>query len=151
MWISRKGEPEEIAHRFSLRRSAMFLAILPVYVVAQIVVALELGERESVQWSTLIGTASLTVILLATVANGGAARRLPAAIFAAIDDEVTSANRLRAQQTGFWAAIGAAALAFGAAAVLPLNGLQGVHFTISMATAAAVLRFALLERRALRS
>jgi hypothetical protein len=151
MWIDKKGSAEDVAHRFSLRRSAMFLAILPVYLLVQIVVALELGEREGVQGSTLVGTGALTIILLTTVANGGAARRLPAAIFAAINDDVTKSNRLRAQQTGFWAAIGAAAVAFGAAALLPLNGLQGVHFTISMATAAAVLHFALLERRALKA
>jgi hypothetical protein len=151
MWIDKNGNPEDIAHRFSLRRSAMFLAILPVYVLSQIVVALRLGEPESVRWSTLVGTSLLTVMLLVTVANGGAARKLPAVIFAAINDDVTKANRLRAQQTGFWAAIGAAALAFGAASMLSLNGLQGVHFTISIATAAAVLHFALLERRALKS
>jgi hypothetical protein len=147
--IDKTVSAEENAHRFSRSRSAMFLAILPVYLFVQLVVALELGTPEGVQGSTLIGTGALTVILLATVANGGTARRLPAAIFAAVNDELTRAHRLRAQQTGFWAAIGAAALSFGAASVLPLNGLQGVHFTISMATLAAVLHFALLERRAL--
>ena len=66
------------------------------------------------------------------------------------NDEVTRANRDTAIAFGFFAAMVACVALYVLTLFEPLGGRDAVHVIMSIGIAAALLRFGLLERRALR-
>ncbi|THD78793.1 MAG: hypothetical protein E7812_10490 [Phenylobacterium sp.] len=65
-----------------------------------------------------------------------------------LNDEVTREHRRVAFETGFWAAMTAALAIFIASLFRPLSAFAALHGVLSAGLAFALLRFALLERRA---
>ena len=92
---------------------------------------------------------ALSVVLLAALATNGAWFQ-PRAVREAINDESTRAHRQASLVYGFWAAM-AASLALYVINMFELvSGRDAIHVILSVAIAAALIRFGMLERRALR-
>lgn len=92
---------------------------------------------------------ALAVALLLIVAGpGGWFQRR--AVRKLLNDEVSQAHRRSARAAGFVAAMLGAVVVFAVALLKPVSGIQAAHVILSIGIGAAALRFAALERRALR-
>ena len=87
--------------------------------------------------------ALLLLFLLAT--GGGLVRHRR--LRGLLNDELTRRNRSRAYAAGFWAAAAACVLLYLAGMLEPVGGRDAVHIILSAAVGAALLTFAILERR----
>jgi hypothetical protein len=67
---------------------------------------------------------------------------------AALDDEMTRHNRLRAFTAGFWAMLIAAAALFAAGQFVAIPGAEAARMVMIAGVVVPLLRFALLERSA---
>jgi hypothetical protein len=67
-----------------------------------------------------------------------------------VDDENTRANRTEAMQWGFLFAMGSAIAVYVLTMIEVVTGREAVHIVISFGIAAALLRWGVLEKRALR-
>lgn len=65
---------------------------------------------------------------------------------AALEDELTQANRAKAFSFGYWAMLMMAAALFGASFYLTFSPQEVAHLMVLTAVAAPLLRFAFLER-----
>jgi hypothetical protein len=91
----------------------------------------------------------LSIVLLVGLATNGAWFQ-PRAIRERINDESTRAHRQMGYVYGFWGAMLAALALYVLNMFEPVSGLNAVHVTVTSGIAAALLRFGMLERRALR-
>lgn len=89
----------------------------------------------------------VAALLLFLLGGGGLWRG--AGVRGLLNDETTRANRLRALATGFWFAVAAALLVYALTFLDTVSGREGVRLVVTVAVAAALIRFGLLERRAL--
>lgn len=64
-----------------------------------------------------------------------------------LNDELTRQHRTRAYVTGFWAAAGACILLYLVGMFEPVSGREAIHIILSAGVGAALLTFAILERR----
>ena len=90
-----------------------------------------------------------TVVLAALLTGGLWFRRRE--VRELMDDEVTRANRADALAGGFAVAMGAGILIYGAESFAPnpMGAREAVHLIVSAGLATALLRFGMLERRAI--
>jgi hypothetical protein len=65
---------------------------------------------------------------------------------AALNDELTQANRIKAFSTGYWAMLIAAVAVFVLSFLVPVTGKEAAHLVLMVAVIAPLLRFARLER-----
>ena len=86
-------------------------------------------------------------LLLFLVAGGGLWRG--PRIRGLLNDETTVDHRRRALATGFWFAVLTALLVYGLSFVEPVGGREATRLVVTIAVAAALIRFGMLERRAL--
>ena len=86
-------------------------------------------------------------LLVFLVAGGGLWRG--ARIRGLLNDESTVDHRRRALTTGFWFAVLTALLIYGLTFVEPVGGREATRLIVTFAVAAALIRFGMLERRAL--
>ena len=91
----------------------------------------------------------LSIVLLAGLATGGAWFR-PREVRELVNDESTRAHRQASLVYGFWAAMAAAIALYVINMVEPVSGREAVHVTVSAAIGVALIRFGMLERRALK-
>ena len=91
----------------------------------------------------------LSIVLLAGLATGGAWFR-PRAVRELVNDESTRAHRQASLVYGFWAAMAAAIALYIINMVEPVSGREAVHVMVSAAIGVALIRFGMLERRALK-
>ena len=91
----------------------------------------------------------LSLVLLAVLATGGAWLR-PKAVRELVNDESTRAHRQAGLVYGFWAAMAAALALYVIDMFEPVSGREAIHVILSVAIAAALVRFGMLERRALK-
>jgi hypothetical protein len=89
------------------------------------------------------------VTLLLLLATGGGLLRARS-LRVLLNDELTRRNRTLAYVTGFWAAVGACMGLYVVGMFEPVAGRDALHITLSAAIAAALLTFALRERRSAR-
>lgn len=136
----------DIADRVSRRRArsltalgAVFLAGQPVYFAHSGIHAAQVKTAAWLVWA---------VLLLAALAFAGG-HFSGRGVRALVEDEVTVLNRLRAYATGFWAAMAGALLLYGFSLYDNLKGRESIHIILSLAIGAALVRFGMLERRAL--
>ena len=87
--------------------------------------------------------------LLMFLAVGGGLFR-GARIRALLNDETTLDHRRRALALGFWGAMGTAALIYGLSFFEPLSAREAVRLVVTYGIAIALLRFGMLERKALK-
>jgi MFS family permease len=88
--------------------------------------------------------------LLMMLATGGGLLR-HRSLRGLLNDEFTRQNRTVAYVMGFWTAVGTCIGLYVVGMFEPVSGREAVHITLSAAIAAALLNFALRERRSLRS
>jgi hypothetical protein len=137
----------EMADRLSRRRARLlpllgllFLAGQPLYFANSGVEAAQLKTAVWLVWAILL--------LLALAFAGG--HLSGKAVRALMEDEVSKANRMRAYAAGFWAAMAATVCLYGVSLFDNIKGREALHLVLTIAVATALLRFALLERRALK-
>ena len=87
------------------------------------------------------------IVLLVLLGTGGGLMRT-GKVRALMEDEPTSANRLRAYSFGFWSASGTAVGLYIVSMFEPVSGREAIHLILTAAVAGALLMFGMLERRA---
>ena len=91
----------------------------------------------------------LSIVLLVGLATNGAWFR-PREVRELINDESTRAHRQAGLAYGFWAAMAAALLLYAINMFELVSGRDAIHVIVSIGIAAALIRFGMLERRALK-
>lgn len=86
------------------------------------------------------------VALLALLATGGGLLR-GRGVRRLLNDELTRRNRLHSYAAGFWAASASAVLLFVVNLYDAVSGREAIHILLSAAIGAALVTFALRERR----
>ncbi|HMJ92914.1 MAG TPA: hypothetical protein VK472_02310 [Allosphingosinicella sp.] len=86
------------------------------------------------------------LVLLALLATGGGFMR-SRSVRALLNDELTRANRTLAYVAGFWGAMAAGIGCYLVNLFEPVSTRQAIHAIVSIAIAAALITFALRERR----
>jgi predicted lysophospholipase L1 biosynthesis ABC-type transport system permease subunit len=84
-------------------------------------------------------------LLLMLASGGGLVRHRR--LRGLLNDELTRQNRARAYAAGFWAAASACILLYLVGMLEPVSGREAIHIVLSAAVGAALLTFAILERR----
>lgn len=139
----------ERADRISRRRARMF-PILGVYFIAgQAVFFRQAAEPTRIaQFKISAWLVWALVLLIAFAFAGGHFRGK--AVRALVEDEVAVANRAKGYAAGFWAAAAAAIALYVVNMFEPVSGRDAIHLILTALVGAAMIRFGVLERRALR-
>lgn len=138
----------EKAERIGRSRARLFALQAVMFVAWQGLFFLDAPEAplravDSVKiWAWLLWVAAL----LALLATGGGLLR-PRGVRRLLNDELTRSNRLHAYGAGFWAGAAGALLLFVVNLYEPVSGREAIHIILSAAIGAALLAFALRERR----
>lgn len=139
----------EEAERLSHKRARM-LPMLGVVLLTQQGSFFAADGTRVVDWGTTACWLLLTSVILAALVSGGF-WLTPRRVRDLMNDDVTRANRASAMTFGFVAAITAAIALYALETFAPgeANTRQSLHIIVTLGLFAALLRFALLERRAL--
>lgn len=144
--------PSEIdtADRLSRRRARLFPVLAVLFLSQQLAYFAEPDGAARVVDHVKIGAwLLLSIVLVLALATGGFWFK-PKPVRALMDDEVTQANRADAFRIGFLATMAAAILLYFLLLFEPISGREAIHVLTTIGIATALLRFGLLERRALR-
>ena len=134
------------ADRVSRRRARTLLVLGILFLAGQPIYFAHSGAHAA-QVKTALWMAWAMALLAALAWAGGHFHGR--AVHALVEDEVAPHNRLRAYATGFWAAMLGAVAMYGVSLIDNLKGREAVHIILTLAVGAALVRFGLLERRAL--
>ena len=141
----------EIADRLVHRRARMMPAMATIFLAQQ---ASYFSGRRLGEGSRLVdhvaigGWLALSIVLLMAFATGGSWWR-SANVRALMNDESTRLHRAEGFRFGFLATMVAAIALYVLSLFEPLSGRDAIHVLMSAGIAAALIRFGLLERRAL--
>jgi hypothetical protein len=140
----------EEAERLSRKRAHM-MPILGVLLIVQQGVFFTADDRmRLVDQIRITGWLALAAVILAALVTGGFwfKRR---AVRDLMDDEVTRVNRASALTLGFVMTIATAIVLYAVEAFVPgsVTTLEAIHVIVTVGLFAALVRFGLLERRAL--
>jgi hypothetical protein len=140
----------ETADRLSRRRARMLfvLAILFLTQQASYFSGPDNGMR-SVDHVKVAAWLVMSIVMLLALTTGGFWFR-SRQVRELMDDEVTRANRADSLRFGFMATMAAAIALYFVSLFDPMSGRQAVHLLMSVGIGTALLRFAFLERRALK-
>ena len=139
----------EIAERLSRRRARM-LPLLGVYFLAgQAIFFRQAAEPERIASFKISAWLVWAVVLMLALAFAGGQFR-GAKIRALVEDEVSRANRLRGYTAGFWGGCIAAIALYILTMFEPVTGREAIHGILTATVASALIRFGMLERRALK-
>lgn len=142
----------EAADRLVARRARMMPALAAMFVAQQASyftgTRMDEGTR-LVNYVAIAGWLVLSIVLLTGLAAGFDWFK-SAQFRALINDESTRANRADAFRLGFLATMIAALLLYVISLFEPLGARAAIHILMTAGIAVALLRFGLLERRALK-
>ena len=142
----------ETADRLVRRRARMMPALAGMFIAQQAVyftgTRMDEGTR-LVNYVAIGGYLALSVVLLVGLATGGGWLK-SAGVRALANDESTRANRAEAFRLGFLATMIASLALYVLSLFEPLGAREAIHILMAAGIATALLRFGLLERRALR-
>ena len=144
------ASPAETAERLT-RRRARLMPVLALFLFIQ--QAAFFTQSDLMRSVDIVRTSAwllFAVVVLAALLSGGLWLK-PREVRALMNDEVTRANRADALGAGFTVAMGAGILLYGADSFAPgpIDLRDGIHLIVSAGLATALLRFGLLERRAI--
>jgi hypothetical protein len=149
----RRGMPTSIpdsAEYLSKRRARMLPALAVIFLSQQATFFSQMsGEHVSAEKAKISAWLVLSVVLLLGLATKGFWLE-PKAVRDLVDDENTRANRSDAMRWGFLFAMGSAIAVYVLTMFEVVTGREAVHLVLSFGIAAALLRWGLLEKRALR-
>jgi MFS family permease len=137
----------EVADRLSRRRARLLPVLGILFIAGQPLYFANSGDHAA-QVKTIAWLVWAAVLLLALAFAGGGFRG--AAVRALVEDEVARLNRLRGYAAGFWAASLATIGLYAYSLIDQVKGREALHIVLTVAIAAALIRFGTLERRALR-
>jgi hypothetical protein len=142
--------PAETAERLSRRRARMMPVLAIFLFIQQAAFFTHSDLMRTVDMVRTAGWLLFSVAVLAALLGGGWWFR-PRRVRELMEDEVTRANRASALSGGFAVAMFAGILLYAADSFAPgpINLRDGIHLIVSAGLATALLRFGLLERRAL--
>jgi hypothetical protein len=140
----------EIADRLARRRARMFPILGIVFLAGQPLYFTNSGDPASTPNQIKIAAWLVWAIVLLVALAFAGGRLRGKSVRALMEDEGTIANRMRAYAMGFWAAAVAAIGLYGVSLFDNVKGREAIHIILTFAVAAAVIRFGVLERRALR-
>lgn len=142
----------EVADRLGRKRSR-FTIVIAIYFIAGQAMYLSqpapdalLRPVDQIRIGAWLVWAVVLMVLLAT--NGPWLRNK--ALRALMNDEVTRANRAEAFMWGFWGAMLVSVALYFTTLFEPLSGREAIRAVVTVGLGAALLRFGILERRALR-
>lgn len=137
------------ADRLSRRRARMMLPLALIFILQQATFVNErANDHRLVSWVHTIAWVVLAAVILAGLLSGGFWFK-PKALRALMEDEVTRENRYRALSLGFVLAMVSAMILFVVDRFEAIDGATAIHLILSVGLGAALMRFSLLERRAL--
>jgi hypothetical protein len=138
----------ERAERIGRRRARLFAAQAVLFLSWQAVhfSALVQAPTRNVEAVKLSAWFVWVLALLLMLATGGGLLR-HRGLRDLLNDELTRKNRTAAYVMGFWTAVGACIGLYVVGMFEPVSGREAVHIALSAAIAAALLTFALRERR----
>ncbi|MBN8816668.1 MAG: hypothetical protein J0J06_14620 [Sphingomonas sp.] len=142
----------ETADRLLRRRARMIPAMVLIFLAQQASYfsGTRLGEANRLVDRVAIGGwLALSVVLLLALATGGFWLR-SAKVRALMNDESTRANRAEAFRFGFLLTMTGAIALYIFSLFEPMGARETIHVLMTVGIAAALLRFGMLERRALR-
>ncbi len=134
------------AERLSSKRARM-LPFLTLIFLSQQGAYLSTSANDSAQTVKISAWLVLSVVLLAALATKGFWLQ-PKAVRDLIDDENTRANRNDAMRWGFLFSMGAAIAIYFMTMFDNVKGRESIHIIMTAGIAAALIRWAYLERRA---
>lgn len=138
------------AERLSHRRASMLPVVALIFLTQQATYfSGDRGPRPTVHLH-IAAWLVLSVILLLVLATGGG-WIYPRAVRDLANDEVTRAHRAAAFVFGFFASMIGCIGLYAFDLFEPLSGREAIHLVMTTGIAAALLRFAMLERRALKN
>jgi hypothetical protein len=150
-WRTR-NKPMSVAEKaefLSNRRARMLPALAIIFLSQQASFFSQIsdGRHVSAETAKISAWLVLSVVLLLGLATKGFWLE-PKEVRALIDDENTRANRTEAMRWGFLFAMGSAIAVYVLTMFEAVTGREAVHIVLSFGIAAALLRWAALERRA---
>ena len=150
----RRNTPMSIAEKaeyLSKRRARMLPALAIIFLSQQASFFSQIadGEHVSAEGAKISAWLVLSVVLLLGLATKGFWLE-PKEVRDLVDDENTRANRNEAMRWGFLFGMGSAIAVYVLTMIEVVTGREAVHIVLSFGIAAALLRWAVLERRALR-
>lgn len=137
----------ERAERMGRKRTRVLPMIAAIFLVQQVAFFSQGAAERAVDHVRIGAWAVLSVVILAVLTTGGHwfhKRELRALL----DDELTRANRSLALATGFVCAMLTAIILFVMRGALEFTAGEVIHLIVSAGIVSALLRFAMLERRA---
>ena len=138
----------ELAERLT-RRRARLMPVLGLFMVIQQSTYFAHGDGSRlVDQVRITGWVMMSVLVLLVLTTGGFWFRRPE-VRALIEDEGTRANRASAMSTGFLCAMIAAIICHAMQNAWEFTGGEATHLIVSAGLVSALLRFSVLERRAL--
>lgn len=142
----------DTADRLMDKRARMMPALALMFIAQQATyftgARLDEGKLRLVNYVSIGGWLLLSTILLLGLATSGTLFR-SASVRALMNDENTQANRAQAFQLGFLFAMAGAMLLYVLSLFTPVGAREAIHVIVTIGIAAALLRFGLLEHRAL--
>jgi hypothetical protein len=140
----------EEADQLSRRRARMLPFLAVIYLSQQVSFFASAGSGPRAADHVKIGAwVVLSLVLLAALTTKGFWLR-SREVREMIDDEGTRANRGEALGWGFIVAILGAITLYFVSMYEPISAREAIHVIVSLGIAAAIVRFGMLERRALR-
>lgn len=127
-------------------RSRLFFVLAMVFFAGQ---SLYFASSEATRDShARIGAWLILVILILMLLATGGFLLKGRKVRDLLNDELSRANRIAAQATGFWVTVIAALVVYVESIFDPLTLNQGIHIIITLGVGAALISFAVRERRA---
>jgi hypothetical protein len=140
----------ETADRLSRRRARLLPVLAILFLAQQASYFAEPEQSVRLVDHVKIGAwLILSIVLLLALGTGGFWLK-PKKVRELMDDELSRANRLRAQALGFWMAAGAAIGLYIVNMFEAVSARESIHIILTSAIAGALLMFGLLERRMLK-
>jgi len=138
----------ETADRLSRRRSGMMISFALFFLIQQATFFSNPPDRRVVSLVHLGGWAVLALMLLAMLTTGGFWFK-PKAVRALMEDDMARAHRAEALSLGFVLAMLAGIALFIVQVFVSIGTPVAIHLILSIGFVSAMIRFAVLERRAL--
>lgn len=141
----------EIAERGTRRRARVLIVSAILFLAMQGTYYGNFQSGRTVDQIKISAWLVWALALLVVLATGGGLFR-GREVRALMNDESTLAHRASAFSWGFWAAMAGAVLLYGLTMIEPgTSARDAVHLILTFGVGVAILRFAILERRAMRN